>query len=226
MIKNSDLFYRKAQDFQDTRKSLTDNYTQSLKKMEKYKGSPAYDEETKKLKKQYEDSLATLKQEYTQAFTTILNGMENTIGRRPAKAPTVEQLNLLNLLKMKAKPTESDFEMTANSCADCPMALSIITELAHANGVHRNYTRLNPIMDNGAAQQLVYSLRDSISDFLEYDSSRASRVAQRYYSINQGIEIELTPRRTFSDKEGFFSVVGGLSEEVMSQFCKVVDGDD
>ena len=226
MISNSDLFYKKALSFQDKRVEIKENYNKALKSIERYKGSPAFKQESEKIEKQYSDSLVALKQEYSQSFNTIFDAMQNEIGKRPAKSPSSEQLNLLNLLRMKKKPTRSDFEMTANACIDCPLALSIITELAKANGVYQNYTRMNPEIDNTYAERIVDGLREGVKDFVEFDSSRASRVAQRYYSINQGIETELSPRRTFSDKAGCFSEIGGLSEEVTAQFCKVVDGND
>ena len=80
-----------------------------------------------------------------------------------------------------------------------------------------------PIMDNESALAAVENLRDGVNDFIKYDSSRASRVAQRYYRINQGIELETTPRRAFSEKSECFNIIGGLSEEETAQFCGVVD---
>ena len=225
MIKNSELFFVKAKAFQDKRSEIKADYIKALKALDRYKGSAAYEEETKKAERQYAENLSAIKQEYKQILSQVLDGMENEIGRRPAKAPTSEQLNLLKLLKIKKKPTKTDFEMTANSCIDNPLALSIITEIAQENGVYKNYTALNPELDNSKAQRIVEDLRAGVADFIEYDSSRASRVAKRFYEINHGCEIELTPRRTFSDKSGCFAEFG-LNEDVCAQFCKAVDGDD
>lgn len=223
MISNSDLLFNRALDFQKKRKEMKDSLKASVKKLEKYRGSEGYQVEVEKLNRQYESNIAELQAEYRKTFAAILDGMSDAIGSKPAKAPTSEQLNLINMLRLKKKPTKSDCERVANSCIDNPMALSIITEIAAENGIHRNYTRLCPEMDNTRAAQIVDNLKDGIEDFVKYDSSRASRAAQQYYRINQGIETELVERRMFNDKEGCFSALCALDREDLSAFCEVAD---
>lgn len=103
MISNTDLFYEKALSFQNERSRLRENYERALENLKKYRGSAGYAEETKKLKTKYEDDLSALQNKYRPEFRTILDGMENTIGKRPAKAPTGEQIRLLNALSLKKK---------------------------------------------------------------------------------------------------------------------------
>ena len=225
MISNSELFFVKAKAYQDRRTALNNDLQDSLKKLKRFEGSAGYAEDVKKAKDKYSADLEKLQAEYSPQFSNILNGMADCIAKRPAKAPTAEQISLLNLLKMKKKPSASDLDQTANAVIDCPMALSIIDEVARENGLRGGYARMCPIMDNESALAAVEGLRDGVEDFLKYDSSRASRVAQRYYRINQGIELETTPRRTFAEKSECFGIIGGLNEEQTAQFCGVVDND-
>lgn len=226
MIRNTDLFFEKALSFQNERASLRERYEKAMKNLAKYQGSEGYTEEAKKLKSQYDNALNDLQEKYRSEFKIILDGMEDSIGKRPAKAPTEDQLRLLNALSLKKKANRQELETVANACADNPLCLSVITEIAVSNGIRANYTRLCPEMDNSRAQEFVSGLRDGIEDFLRFDSSRASRVAQRYYMINQGINLETTPRRTFNDKVSCFTELGGMSEEELQAFSKVSDGND
>lgn len=88
----------------------------------------------------------------------------------------------------------------------------------------RNFSSLCAEMDNSAALECIDGMRDAVEDFVKYDSSRASRVAQRYYRINNGTEVELKPRRMFSDKTGCFLELGGLDETRLQAFCRIADG--
>ena len=226
MIANTDLFFEKALAFQNERARLRETYEKAMTNLERFQGSEGYTEEVEKLKRQYADALDNLQAKYRPEFKTVLDGMEDAIGRRPAKAPTDEQLRLLNALSLKKQVSRQELEAVANACADNPMCLSIITEIAAHNGIRANYTRLCPVMVNSRAQELVSGLRDGIEDFLKHESSRASRVAQRYYMINQGKQLEATPRRLFSDKISCFTEIGGISEEELQAFCEVSDGND
>lgn len=226
MVSNTDLFYEKALSFQNERLGLKEKRDKVLNDLEKYRGSEGYTTEVEKLNGQYQDDLAELQRKYRPEFMTILDGMTDAIGKRPAKAPTDEQIRLLNALSLKKKVNRQELETVANACVDNPLCLSVLDEIAVNNGIHANYSKLCPEMVNSKAQELVSGLRDGINDFLRYDSSRASRVAQRYYLINQGMQLETTPRRTFNDKVSCFAEVGGMSEEELQAFSKVSDGND
>ena len=58
MVSNSELFFVKAKEFQDRRNKLKDDYVKSMRSMERYKGSKAYDEDIKKIKDSYKSIAA------------------------------------------------------------------------------------------------------------------------------------------------------------------------
>ena len=63
MIRNSDLFYSRAAEFQSKRKDIMDTYESTLAKLEKAKGSQLYTEETEKAEKAKKDAEEKKKKE-------------------------------------------------------------------------------------------------------------------------------------------------------------------
>ena len=101
MIKNTELYYTKMKAFQDKRAELTEAHDKKVKSLERFKGSKGYEEDLKKENERFEAELTALRDEYRPGLLTVIGGMMDAIGKRSVSAPTNDQVNLLNVLKMK-----------------------------------------------------------------------------------------------------------------------------
>lgn len=223
MIKNTELYYTKMKAFQDKRAELTEAHNKKLKSLERFKGSRGYGEDLKKENDRFEAELKALRDEYRPGLHTVLSGMMDAIGKRSVSAPTNDQVNLLSVLKMKKKVTLEECQRTAEAVKDNPIAVSVVTEIAHDHGIMQNFDRLCPEMSSQKASEIVTGMKDGLEDFLLYDTTRASRIAREYYDTRYGVtEGGLTKRRLFTDQADFYREEG-FDPETLRQFSEIVD---
>lgn len=224
MIKNTKLFYVKAKAFQDKREAIESNYEKGLKSLERFKGSKGYAEEVEKLTEKHKKDLEALREEYRPSFNTILGGMVDAIGRRSVSAPTNDQINLLNVLKMKKKVTLEECQRTAEAVKDNPIAVSVVTEIAHDHGIMQSFDHLCPEMSSGRASEIVTNIKDGLEDWLMYDTTKASRMVKAFHEEHYGATTTPLVKRTlFEDEEGCFRDLIGLEGDSMKQFSEIVD---
>lgn len=223
MIRNTELYFVKMKAFQDKRAELTEAHDKIVKSLERFKGSKGYEEDLKKENDRFEAELKALRDEYRPGIQTVFGGMMDAIGKRSVSAPTNDQVNLLNILKMKKKVTLEECQRTAEAVKDNPIAVSIVTEIAHDHGIMRSFDKLCPEMSSQRATDIVTSLKNGLEDFLQYDTTRASRLAKKYHDAHYGeTEGNLTKRRLFTDKDDFYRSEG-FDPETLRQFSEIVD---
>ena len=223
MITNTELYYTKMKGFQDKRAELTEAHEAKMKKLEPFKGSKAYDEELKKENELFGAEMTALQEKYRPELQTVFGGMIDAIGRRSVSAPTTDQVNLLNVLKMKKKVTLEECQRTAEAVKNNPIAVSLVTEIAHDHGIMQGFDHLCPEMSSQRASDIVTSLKTETEDFLQFDTTRASRLAKRYHDVHYGeTEGGLKKRRLFTNQDEFFRSIG-LEGETLRQFSEIVD---
>ena len=223
MITNTELYYTKMKAFQDKRAELTEAHDKKVKGLERFKGSKGYDEDLKKENDRFEAELKALRDEYRPGLQTVFGGMMDAIGKRSVSAPTNDQVNLLNVLKMKKKVTLEECQRTAEAVKDNPIAVSVVTEIAHDHGIMHSFDHLCPEMSSQRASEIVTGMKNSLEDFLQYDTTRASRLAKEYHDTHYGAtEGGLTKRRLFTDQADFYREEG-FDPETLRQFSEIVD---
>ena len=104
------------------------------KALEKYKGSTAYAEELKKLEAERKDAIKAAQEKASQAFSKVLSEMREAATSRPMTAPTPEILSVLQVLKMRSKISADELQQAARTVGECPLALSVLDELAQDHG--------------------------------------------------------------------------------------------
>ena len=224
MISNSELYYKNMKAFQDKRIELTKEHDSIVKRLERFEGSTGYEEDLKKENERFEVELRSLRDEYRPTFDTILSGMVEAIGRRSVSAPTSDQVNLLNVLKMKRKVTLEDCRRTAEAVKDNPIAVSVVTEIAHDHGIMHSFDHLCPEMSSQRASDIVTGMKEGLEDFLLYDTPRASRIVAKHNETMYGVtDTKLPKRRVFTNQEEFYRDVVGLEGDTFSQFSEIVD---
>ena len=224
MVSNTEAFYTVAKKFQDQRADMVSKYTQKLNSMEPYRGSVGYDREVSALTKKHEEALEALRGECRKDLRVVLAGMEKAIEKRKINPPSNEQLSLLHLLKMRGKVSEEELDRVATMLKDNSIAMGVIQEIAHDNGILRNYTSLCNEMSSKAALDVVQGVRKSLEDWLLYDTSKAGRMAAEYNSMHHGTPVGDLPKRPlFNNMSECFSMLAGLDADKMKLFSEIVN---
>lgn len=222
-MKNTELFYRQAKTFQDKRAAIMDKYTSDTAALEKYKGSQGYAEELQQLQTKRDSELAALINESRPGMHTVLKSMLSNIESRTMPAPTTEQTNLLNVLKMKEHVTVEDCQRVAEAVKGCPLAVSVVTDIAHEKGILQSFDHVCTEMSSQRANQIVISLKNEIEDLLQHDTTKTARLAQRFASEHYGnVESNLTKRKLFNSEAEFYTSVG-LEGDTLQRFSEIVD---
>lgn len=230
MVKNTDLLFRRAKEYQDKRKGIVDEYEARMKALEDAKGSKYFTDEAKKAEDKRDEALTALKGEYGEYFRISLDAMSKANAARKMTPPTEEELRTLQLLKMKDKPTEAELAAAANTLKGNATCLSVLTEIAHNAGYMRGYmgyseTKEMPVDE---AESIIKGLASSVRDFMDYDTKKAARIAQahneRFYGVNPDAPA-LPKRPLFEDKAGCFLEVCGIAGDTLTAFENAVDGE-
>lgn len=235
MISNTDLFFKRAKEYQDKRKGIVDAYEQREKQLKDAKGSKYYSDQMKAAAAARDAALEALQAEYADYFRISLEAMSAANGKRGVVPPTAEQVAVLQVLKMRGKVDDAhrsafqrELDRAANSCADNPMCISVINDIARENGIMRVYSSSAKEMSIEDADRAIRNLRDALSDFMRYDTSRAARIGQEHYARVYGaanIGQPLAKRPLFDTKEDCFETIthGSLKGGSIEAFCAAVD---
>ena len=237
MLKNSELFFIKARDFQNKRKEIMETYETRAAQLEDAKGSKYFTDEMKKATDARDSALDALKSEYRESFRIALDGMSKANGSRGTTPPTEEQLRLLQLLQMRGVVDEpqraafqKDLDRAANTCAENAMCISVLNDIARKNGFLRGYHSTAKEMSVDDADRMIKDLHAALPDFMEHDTGRAARLAQEHNARMYGLtgnEAPLPKRPLFDDKAGCYAELthGMLSGDALNAFCAAVDGE-
>ena len=228
MIKNTEAFYTRARQFQDKRAQLVSDYEKKLESLKKYEGSKGYQEDLEKLQKAHSEDLKALQDEYRASLRTILKGMDEALSRRKVNPPTNDQLNLIHLLKMRDKVSREELDRVAEMVKDNGIAMGVIQEVARANGIMKNYESMCSEMSSSYAQKVINGISDGLEDWLQHDTKRAGRLAQKYQAERWGVpedEGALPKRPLFEDMDGCYSELAGLDHDGLQLFSEAVDAE-
>lgn len=227
-MKNTDLFFIRAKEFQGKRAGLVDAYEKKMQALEDTKGSRFFDDESKKAEEIKEEALKALKDEYNGYFRASLEAMSKANESRQMIPPTEEELRVLQMLKLKDKPTEAEFAAAANTLKGNPTCLSILTEMSHKAGYMRGYHSEAKEMPVDVADETIKGLHSSLRDFMDYDTTKAARLARAHKDNFYGVAPDapaLPKRRLFETKEECFDIVANISGDYLAAFCSAVDGE-
>lgn len=224
MMKNTELIYRQAKTFQDKRAAINEKYSKDKQALEPYRGSQGFEDESKQLDEKHTAELVALVNESKPGMLAVLKSMYEAIDSRSMPTLTAEQTNLLNVLKMKNNVTEQDCQRVAMAVKDNPLAVSVVTEIAREHSIMRSYDDVCPEMSTKRAGEILATLKHELEDFLQYDTSKISRMVQKHdMDIRGNSSNSLIPRATFATQEEFFYNTVGLDSENMHKFAEIVD---
>lgn len=216
--------YTALKEFQGKRDAVIQDTEKTTKALQRFAGSPGYDEDCKKAREKAAAALKALRAEYGPRCSDIISRMAGAIDDRPIKAPTAEHVNVLSVLKMREHLAVKDLEAAAEAVKDCPAALEVVQELAGKHGVIRNFRACNKDMTNDYARNIIIAVRAGVRDFLEHDSTRASRIAAKYEYDIHGANPPLRKRPHFDSLESCYQELAGLNGDTLTAWRDIVDG--
>ena len=228
MITNTELFYARAKTYQERRAAIVATYENRIKSLEATKGSKYYTDEVKKAEDTRHEALTALKNEYSEYFRICFDAMSKANTSRKMLAPTEEELRILQLLKMKDKPTETELEAAAKTLKGNVACLSVLTEISQHCGYLRSYEKYADCKEMSItdADKAIKGLRNCLRDFMEYDTTRAGRIAREQINEMHGVPVgapALSKRPLFETKAECFDIIAGLSGDSLVAFENAVN---
>lgn len=94
------------------------------------------------------------------------------------------------------------------------------------NIINRYYSHLAPELPTNAALEMLDGMRRGVDDFLNHDTTYASRYVDRHRQMTHGYSdpVRLRKRTPFTDKAGCFAEIG-ISGDDFPGFDAVVDAE-
>jgi len=227
---NTDTFFTRAQEFQDQRKAVMDEFEDAAVRLATARGSQYFDDEMAKAREKRDAALDKLRDQYGSALRASIDAMDAANRGRPMKAPTQDELALLQALKLRDDVSEQELEAAAHALKGVPVCLSALGEIARKQGFLRtNFLVFSeaPEMPVDAAAKTLEGLRAGVADFLATDEDPIARSYAAHWQTLNGKDPNAPPlpkRRMFTDKAGCFSELAGLSADALPSFCLAVDG--
>lgn len=229
MTNSDDLFYS-ACVFQRERAEITDRYEKRIAELQLTAGSSYFDAETEAAAKARDDALAELQKDYRRRFMECIAQMRSTNGKRGVKAPSSEELNVLQVLKMREHVSMNELDEIAHTLAGNALALSVLQEVAQQHGIARNYRSFytggdTPVETVGRS---LDALEAGLEDFLMFDTPKIQRMYRSHYTAINGTNADATPlpkRRKIINKSDIFSEFAGLTGDELAAFYRAVDSE-
>lgn len=230
MSKISDLFYYAAERFQNDRNAREDMFKRDMRSIEGYRGDKYYDDKSAQFRKYYEADLNALRAEAKHEISSLLERMRGSIAKIPVSMPSTDQINLITLLSMREKITQSELDNAARALVNCPSAIKMLDEIANKNRENGNpligasHRFSMDVMNRERAEETIDE--NGIDDFLKYNTSRSARISAKYNRNHYGVDIEMMARRkTFNTKEECFRELFGIDGEAYTKFCEMIDAE-
>lgn len=229
--KNTEIFYEYAAQYQQKRKRVIDEHESRVKYLERYRGGKHYAEDLKKLNEKKDEEINALKDDYMLKIGKVLKDMTENNEKRGINPPSDENMRIVKTLKMRDKLTVQELDRAANSLKGDDLSLSILTELARKNGIVRNYQRDYggydmPVSD---VAETIDGIRVNLRDFMDYDTTYASRAARAHHDELYGADPNPAPlpkRPLFENKYECFEQLAGLSDNNFNRFSAAVNGNE
>ena len=161
-------YYTAMKKYRDAVRDASDEYDLTLQKNAALYGSQRYAEIEREAAAKRNAALNVAKQDTLAAVQEVCTTMRSNAKARKTVAPTSEQLAILQALKMREKVTAGELRHAANALAGCPLALSVLDELAESCP---GAGRFNTELSDGEIDERVTALERGALAFLRGEKS-------------------------------------------------------
>jgi len=145
---------------------INSRYDEQIEAKKCYAGSVGFEADIKAIEEKRAAEIAALRENCSEDFDCCIAAMQKAAQSRPITPPTQEQVNILQLLKMKEHVSRDELEHAAHSMRDCSLALSILEEIAGKHdilGFHAGGTCISDNYVNSAIREFAKSARTILS---------------------------------------------------------------
>lgn len=119
-------------DFRKAQITSREIFLQKKKNLERYAGSPAYDEDLKKIREEREKANAEARAKCKARIEPIFQAMHEHNAKRRVSVPSEEDMRLLAAVKMLEKPGKILLDSVANTLNGNALSLAILDDIARA----------------------------------------------------------------------------------------------
>ena len=136
MFERTRHYYEAVKNYRQKLTDIWAAYDAGMKGLEKYKGSDGYSKEAAELERKRLDAIKATQDEYRAHFANIVQYMRESATTRSMDTPTEDALRLLSALQMRQKISRDELEQAGRTLKDCPVALSVLDEIAEKMEYH------------------------------------------------------------------------------------------
>lgn len=200
---------------------VEDEYNDAMKAAEQYRGSKGFDRLVSQATAQRDSMVSVIRDKYGRTFRELINGMREKAATRTVNPPSPEQINVLQVLKMRSKVSMEELKAAARTMQNCPLALSVLEEIGHDNG-HPGARFNNTLTTDFVMQHIDSMERNAYSTLQGEDTLQGKAPLLR------------RPPESFEDcisRWGTFSYILGddrqstrIDTDTITAFCRIADG--
>ena len=192
-------YYRIAQAHKDALRAIWATYDDTMKRLERYKGSAGYEADEREAARVRDEAIKAQSQASAKAFDEVLKGMRDKVGGRAVVPPSDDELRLLQVLKLrdhtgdkgtreKVGLSREELQAAGRALQDNTMALHALDDIARSHG-HYNLFISYPAWSDGESvhQRRIANLTESarrIVQMKKVDARRESASAVRNGDYN------------------------------------------
>lgn len=220
-MKNSEKYFNEIRRYLKNVAEITGEYDTTMSRAEPYKGSEAYKRIEAEADAKRDAAVTAEKERALAEIRAVIENMRQTVRSRKIAAPSTEQVNVLEVLRMKKNVTADEIKQIANNLKDCPLALSVLLEVAHDHNII--FTgNLVETMSIDRIIEYVDNLERSAFTMLRGENSRFSRVPENLSDC-------ITRFGGFAykiDRDELGGQHAVINEDRIKAFSAVVDGEE
>lgn len=211
-------------------------YQSTMARIADLSGSERYDKEAGEAESKRNDAIGQAQKAFTAKADSALNGMLKAIDSRAMDAPTDSQMRILELLRNRESVSREELDSAANSLKDSPAALESLTEIAHRNGIHTDYSMLSKQIGTGRAKGILEAMSGSLRELAQSTARPGVEKSLRYHTEHYGGAMphasELPQVERFRDNHDLIKRCGlkwgeprKHDDEYVGRFLAAVDAD-
>ena len=216
-MKNTQRYHQFICDFRKAVSMANEKFEPAYKDLERYRDSEYYQEDKAKIDKARKELLDEVRQGAKKELNAIVDDMRRTYESKPSKAPTAEQLAILQALKMRDSVSKDELREALNAVQDCPLAVQVIGEIAakhhHILGLRQELSR---DMVSRSLDALLLNGQKMISRLERPGEARRTAVNTGNWD---GFRFDVDP----ADPQDCARVFGGVGSADFSKFAEMVD---
>ena len=209
---NTTNLYRTVAAFMQARSEAIEEYQLMTRRYASAKGSQMYTDEIDKARKKRDKTISDAQFIAKQEIRETLKAMAEKADKIKMQPPTPEQINILQLLKMKDRLTEAECTGAANAMNGNAACLALVDELARKSGVlHTSYVNSLAVKTYSpeTARMTIKALGESCFNIVNNTTgaSKAALLAKQWHQNVHGSTFdpyELPREEPFKDESDFY----------------------